>query len=447
MVSAQGSLDLLSRSETARLLAPSENGLHELLRRCSLAVLNTGAETDNTKEILETFSDFDIHLVQNDWGLQLNLENAPAHAFVNGELIKGIREHLFSVVRDIVYVDDMMKREGREAKEPETATAEWVFRILRNAGVLNSRDRPNLAICWGGHSIGREEYEYTRKVGYEMGLRGLDICTGCGPGAMKGPMKGALVGHYKQRIFNGKFIGLTEPGIIAAEPPNPVVSRLVILPDIEKRLEAFIRMGHAIIVFPGGPGSMEEILYLLGILLSPENHDVHVPLVFTGPESSRPYFQMVHDFIGATLGFEAQQLYKIIIGDAQLVGAEVKKQMTNVKHSRKTLGDSYFFNWHLSIPEEFTRPFEPMHNNMSSLEIRKDMPVSLLASNLRKAFSGIVAGNIKSEGISAIEKQGPYELNGDPEIMAHLDTLLLSFVEQHRMKLPGSRYVPCYRIV
>jgi len=53
---------------------------------------------------------------------------------------------------------------------------------------------------------------------------------------MKGPMKGATIGHAKQRIEGGRYIGVTEPGIIAAEPPNPIVNQLVILPDIEKRL-------------------------------------------------------------------------------------------------------------------------------------------------------------------------------------------------------------------
>jgi len=32
-------------------------------------------------------------------------------------------------------------------------------------------------------------------------------------------------------------LGITEPGIIAAEPPKPHRSQLVIMPDIEKRLE------------------------------------------------------------------------------------------------------------------------------------------------------------------------------------------------------------------
>ena len=32
--------------------------------------------------------------------------------------------------------------------------------------------------------------------------------------------------------------------------------------------EAFVRVGHGIIVFPGGVGTAEEILYLLGVLVA-----------------------------------------------------------------------------------------------------------------------------------------------------------------------------------
>ncbi|HCI10222.1 MAG TPA: LOG family protein, partial [Alcanivorax sp.] len=66
---------------------------------------------------------------------------------------------------------------------------------------------PNLVVCWGGHSISREEYDYAKSVGYQLGLRELDICTGCGPGAMKGPMKGAHVAHAKQRRRQGRYLG------------------------------------------------------------------------------------------------------------------------------------------------------------------------------------------------------------------------------------------------
>ena len=69
---------------------------------------------------------------------------------------------------------------------------------------------------------------------------------------------------------NGSYIGITEPGIIASESPNPIVNTLVVLPDIEKRLEAFVHVGHGFVVFPGGIGTIEEILYLLGILMDPK---------------------------------------------------------------------------------------------------------------------------------------------------------------------------------
>jgi predicted Rossmann-fold nucleotide-binding protein len=100
-------------------------------------------------------------------------------------------------------------------------------------------------------------------VGYQLGLRGLEICTGCGPGAMKGPMKGATIAHAKQRIADARYIGVTEPGIIAAEAPNPIVSDLVIMPDIEKRLEAFIRLdGTGLAIAPCSLGRRQRQLTL-----------------------------------------------------------------------------------------------------------------------------------------------------------------------------------------
>ena len=45
------------------------------------------------------------------------------------------------------------------------------------------------------------------------------------------------------------------------------------MPDIEKRLEAFTRLGHTFLIFPGGPGTFEEFLFLLGIKLHPDNRN------------------------------------------------------------------------------------------------------------------------------------------------------------------------------
>ncbi len=449
-ISPDGTLGVLSQHEVQKILGNSEEKgeLHELFRRCALAVLNTGTDIDDSRAVLELFHDFDIIPQQQDWGIQFNLINAPADAFVDGELIHGIREHLFSVVRDIHSAHETRHSTYFNLDEGESSgITNAVFHILRRATIFDRHDRSGLVVCWGGHSIGREEYSYTKEVGYQLGLRSLNICTGCGPGAMKGPMKGATFGHAKQRNYEGRYIGLTEPSIIAAEPPNPIVSNLVVLPDIEKRLEAFVRTGHAFVLFPGGAGTTEELLYLLGILLHPDNRDIPFPLILTGPEASHSYFERLNDFIGKTLGYEAQQRYKIILNDPMAVARAVKRGVQEVIDYRKQSGDAYFFNWQLHVDLLFQRPFHVTHESMAALDLSREQDHYLLAANLRKAFSGIVAGNVREEGICSVERHGPYQLCADAELMESLGELLQEFVDQHRMKLPTQTYTPCYEIV
>jgi len=446
-VSPEGRLEVLSKAEVAKLLDTSQSGLYQLFRSCSLAVLNCGSGLDDGKELLERYRSFEISIIQRERGIKLDVKGAPASAFVDGVMIKGIQEHLFTVLRDILFIHGEIEESPKFDLSSSQGISDAVFHILRNANLLRPQVNPNLVVCWGGHSISGLEYDYTKQVGYQLGLRGLDICTGCGPGAMKGPMKGAAIGYAKQRFAEGRYLGITEPGIIAAEAPNPIVNDLVILPDIEKRLEAFVRLGHAIVVFPGGAGTAEEILYLLGILLHPDNAELPFPVIFTGPANAIDYFKQIDQFIGETLGHEAQSLYQIIVNDPVKVAQEVQAGIKKVREFRKLKGDAYYFNWLLKIDDEFQHPFEPTHDNMRNLALHKKQPTHLLAANLRRAFSGVVAGNVKDQGIRMIEKYGHFEIQGDPLIMKSMDALLSSFVAQSRMKLPGKAYQPCYRII
>lgn len=441
-----GTLNMLSREEVARLSDASEE-VGEVLRRCALAVLNSGEQGDDAESMLAAFEDFRIQVHQVNRGMRIDLHNAPGHAFVDGKMIRGIRELLSAVVRDIVYFHtEIGPNPYYDLDEPEGIT-NTVFEILRNAHLMDAQREPNLVVCWGGHSINLEEYDYTKRVGYQLGLRGRDICTGCGPGAMKGPMKGATIGHAKQRTMPGHYVGVTEPGIIAAESPNPIVNELVILPDIEKRLEAFVRLGHGILVFPGGVGTAEEILFILGVLLNPANREAPFPLIFTGPASSREYFEEIDRFIALTLGNDARQLYRIIVNDPAAVAREMNRGIDQVRDWRIEVNDAFYFNWLLEIQPEFQQPFEATHKAMASLNISRDLPTHHLAANLRRLFSGIVAGNVKPDGVRAIREHGPFEIHGEPEIMDALDHLLRRFVSQNRMKLPGgASYEPCFRI-
>ncbi|OLQ89316.1 LOG family protein [Vibrio ponticus] len=446
-ISPAGSMDLLSQLEVERLKKTASSDLYQLYRNCTLAVLNSGSHTDNSKELLDKYKSFDVTVMRRERGIKLELTNPPEHAFVDGQIIKGIQEHLFSVLRDIVYVNMHLADNQRLNLTNATHITNLVFGILRNAGALTPGIDPNLVVCWGGHSINETEYQYTRLVGNELGLRELNICTGCGPGAMEGPMKGAAIGHAKQRYTDQRYLGLTEPSIIAAEPPNPIVNELVIMPDIEKRLEAFVRMAHGIVIFPGGPGTAEELLYILGIMMHPENADQPLPIVLTGPKESEAYFRSIDQFIGDTLGEAAQKHYQIVIDDPAQVARIMKQSMEDVREHRKETGDAYSFNWSLKIEPEFQLPFDPTHEAMASLDLHLNQRPENLAAALRQAFSGIVAGNVKAEGIREIERKGPFILDGDAQLMKKMDRLLKDFVNQHRMKLPGgSDYVPCYKI-
>lgn len=439
-------MNLLSQVEVKQLEKSSNSDLYRLFRNCSLAVLNVGSETDDSASIYKKYENFDIHLIARERGIKIELINPPSSAFVDGKIIVGIQEHLQAVIRDILFSANKFQAHHQSNISSAAQLTNGVFDMLRNANVISPTDLPNLVVCWGGHSIQSEEYDYTKKVGYELGLRGLNICTGCGPGAMKGPMKGATLAHSKQRIKDGRYLGLTEPSIIAAEPPNPIVNELVILPDIEKRLEAFVRVAHSIVIFPGGAGTAEELLYILGIMMHPANKNQIMPIVLTGPKSSIAYFEEIADFVESILGSEARSLLKIIPDDAEAVASYIKSQMIPIRDYRKAIGDAYQFNWTLKIDEPFQEAFEPNHENMAKLDLSLDQPKEILAANLRRAFSGIVAGNIKEDGIKSVKEKGPFMLSGDPELMKRMDNLLRAFVAQGRMKLPGSVYEPCYEI-
>ncbi|MBP8228617.1 MAG: DUF4478 domain-containing protein, partial [Pararheinheimera sp.] len=182
-----GAMALLSQLEVDRLKNNTSSDAFTLFRNCCLAVLNVGSHTDSSSEIYEQFKDFNVNLLARERGIKIELFNPPESAFVDGQIIRGIHEHLFAVLRDILFFHTQLTHANRLDLQNSDHITHTVYDILRNARVIDSAVEPNMIVCWGGHSINEAEYKYTKEVGYQLGLRGLDICTGCGPGAMKGP--------------------------------------------------------------------------------------------------------------------------------------------------------------------------------------------------------------------------------------------------------------------
>lgn len=434
-------LAFLSQREVDGLIYHSDQGLYPLIRSCALAVLNSGLDSDDSLALFSQFSDFNLSFERHPRGLKLTLHNAPAHAFVDGDLIETVHDHLFTVLRDLIHVRQLQSNPGK----PEGLQAtNLVFQILRNAKVLESSRELACIVCWGGHSVNQEEYEYSKAVGRELGLRLFDICTGCGPGAMKGPMRGALYAHRRQG-HTGRFIGISEPGIIAAEPPNGVVSDLVILPDIEKRLEAFVRIAHGIVIFPGGPGTFEELLYLVAILSDPRNSHDPLPVILTGPKSAEGLLNAYMDFIKLTLGPTTCERLEVIIDDPVGVAKRLTAAREHVRAHRMQVKDAYYYNWTLTIPQSLQAAFEPTHATMTALDLDLDQPKEQLAVALRCLFSGIVAGNVKPNVRQQIETHGSFIVHGESTIIDAIDALLAQLISQKRMKIHGG-YEPCYQL-
>src|SRR4051812_6177208 len=151
LISPEGRLEVLSKAEVNKLLDTSQGGLYQIFRNCALAVLNCGSSIDDGKELLERYQSFDISIVQRERGIKLEIKGAPAIAFVDGKMIKGIHEHLFAVLRDIVFISSEVTDNPKFNMDTSDGITDSVFHILRNANVLKPQRNPNLVVCWGGH--------------------------------------------------------------------------------------------------------------------------------------------------------------------------------------------------------------------------------------------------------------------------------------------------------
>ncbi|MFV2189469.1 pyrimidine/purine nucleosidase domain-containing protein, partial [Escherichia coli] len=78
----------------------ASSDLYQLFLNCSLALLNSGSLTDNIKEFLSRFENFDINVLRRELGVKLELINPPEEAFVDRRIIRSLQANLLAVLRD-----------------------------------------------------------------------------------------------------------------------------------------------------------------------------------------------------------------------------------------------------------------------------------------------------------------------------------------------------------
>ena len=144
----------------------ASSDLYQLFRNCSLAVLNSGSLTDNSKELLSRFERISIStLLSRERGVKLEVINPPEEAFVDGRIFVPLQANLFAVLRvtsclltggcTTQAVSSISTRKARSISPTSCS-------LLRNARALHVGETPNMVVCWGGHSIQRNQNTSTR---------------------------------------------------------------------------------------------------------------------------------------------------------------------------------------------------------------------------------------------------------------------------------------------
>jgi uncharacterized protein (TIGR00730 family) len=139
------------------------------------------------------------------------------------------------------------------------------FELLRDLGP---------AVCvWGSArtAAGHPEYELARRAGRAIGEAGFAVITGGGPGAMEAANRGA------------RDAGATSVGLNIELPheqePNPHVDIALTFRYFFVRKLMFVRYSTALVAFPGGFGTLDELFEVMTLIQTGKTVDHPVVMV------------------------------------------------------------------------------------------------------------------------------------------------------------------------
>lgn len=118
------------------------------------------------------------------------------------------------------------------------------------------------------------EYQAVYKLAKMLAARGVDIVTGGGPGLMEAANAGAKEGGSQSRSF-GLHIELPFEADTNSHLDVKYHHR-----RFSSRLDEFMRISHAVIITPGGIGTLLELFYTWQLMQV--NHITPRPLILMG---------------------------------------------------------------------------------------------------------------------------------------------------------------------
>lgn len=168
-----------------------------------------------------------------------------------------------------------------------TSTENWrVFRIM--AEFIESIEfMANVGISVSVFGSARtkpdnKNYQAAVEVGRLLAERGISVITGGGPGIMEAANKGATEARGRNK---GKSIGLNIE-LPFEQKPNPYAKLLKNFHYFFIRKMMFVKYAKAVIILPGGYGTMDEFFEVITLLQTKKISRIPIILVgsvFWGP--------------------------------------------------------------------------------------------------------------------------------------------------------------------
>lgn len=120
-------------------------------------------------------------------------------------------------------------------------------------------------------------YKMTYDLAYKFGEEGIDVLTGGGPGLMEAANRGVKAGVKASGSISKSFgisIELNE-----FEPPNEHLDIKHHHKRFSSRLDDFMRLSNAVVVTPGGIGTLLELYYTWQLLQVSHMRDRPIVLI------------------------------------------------------------------------------------------------------------------------------------------------------------------------
>jgi uncharacterized protein (TIGR00730 family) len=150
-----------------------------------------------------------------------------------------------------------------------------IFRIISEfvEGFENLADiRPAITIFGSARAHPTsQDYKLSTQIAYGLSKKGFSILTGGGPGIMEAANKGA----YEA---GGKSIGCNIE-LPFEQRPNAYINRLVSFHYFFVRKVMFLRYASAVVILPGGLGTLDEMFETLTLIQTKKIEPILVILV------------------------------------------------------------------------------------------------------------------------------------------------------------------------